>query len=267
MKIVVCVKQVPDPEVPPAKFRIDPVAKKIIPSGLPPVISVFDAQACDAACRIKDKDKENTQITIISMGPGKVSDVVRHALSMGADEGIILQDEVFEDSDSFGTAHILTKAIEKIGDYDLILCGRQAADWEAGQVGSLLAEMLNIPLATLAADVEVVGGKLRIKRALKDGYSVVETPMPSVVTVSGEIGPPRLPRGMDIIQAASKEITVWTAQDIQVDPSRVGPAAVYTEIFKLFIPVREVKCEIIDGDTPGEAAANLVLKLKQAGAI
>lgn len=262
MNIIVCVKQVPDPEIPPAKFKIDPATKKVVPPpGVPPVISVFDERAVEAACRLKDKP--GAKITAITMGPGKVSDVVKHALSMGADEGIVLQDKAFENLDGFGTAYVLAKAIQKIGPFDLILCGRQAADWDSGQVGSILAEMLNLPVVTIARSLQVVDSKLRVERVLKDGYEVVETPLPCLVTVSNEIGLPRLPTGMGIITAARKKIPTWTAQDISVDPSQVVSASGHTEILNLFVPVREAKCEIVVGENTGEAATKLALKLRE----
>jgi electron transfer flavoprotein beta subunit len=262
MHIVVCIKQIPDPEVPPAKFKIDPATKKVVPPpGVPPVISVFDERACELACRLKEK--YNAKITVITMGPGKVSDVVKHALAMGGDDGVILQDQGFEDSDSFGTAYILSQAIKKIGSYDLILCGRQAADWDTGQVGSILAEILGIPAITIAKDIQAEDDKLRVFRVMEDGYEVVETPMPCLVTVSNEVGLPRLPSGMGIIQAARKQIPVWTAQDIQADTTKIGPAGAHTEVINLFIPARETTCEIITADTPAEAAVKLAQKLRE----
>ncbi len=266
MQIIVCVKQVPDPEVPPAKFKIDPEAKKVVPPiGVSPVISVFDERAVEAACRLKDK--HGAKITAISLGPGKTSDVVKHAISMGADDGFVLQDAAFENVDSFGTAYILARAIQKIGKYDLVLCGRQAADWDSGQVGSILAEMLGIPVVTLASDIQVSDGQVRVKRVLEDGYEIVEAPMPSLVTVSSELGLPRLPSGIGLMMAARKKIPVWTAQDIEADPSQFTPANAHTEITSLFIPTREVKCQIISGDTPSEAAINLALKLRETNII
>ena len=263
MHIVVCVKQIPDPEVPPAKFKIDSNTKKVVPPpGLPPVISVFDERAVELACRIKEKNP-GTKITTVTIGPGKVSDVVKHALAMGADEGIVLQDKAFEDSDSFGNAHILAKAIQKIGSYDLILCGRQAADWDIGQTGSILAETLGIPVVTIAKDVEVAGDKIKISRVLQDGYEVVEAPLPCVVTVSNEVGLPRLPSGMGIIQAARKQVPAWTAADIGADSAKIGPAAVHSEIASLFIPARDTTCEVITADSLAEAAIKLAMKLRE----
>ena len=260
MNIIVCVKQVLDPEIPPAKFKIDPETKKVIPpAGVPPVISVFDERAVEAACRLKDKNKG--KITVISMGSAKAADVVRHALSMGADEGVVLQDEAFENLDSFGTAYVLGKAIQKIGAYDLVLCGRQAADWGAGQVGSILAEILSIPVITLASNIEVIDKTLKVKRMVKDGYEVLEAPMPSLITVSSEIGLPRLPGGLGLMMARRKVIPVWKAQDIGAESALLDKANAHTEVTSLSIPYRKSQCEMITGATPAKAAVNLASKI------
>jgi electron transfer flavoprotein beta subunit len=260
MNIIVCVKQVLDPEIPPAKFKIDPEAKQVIPpAGVPPVISVYDERALEAACRLKDKN--GGKITVISMGSEKASDVVKHAISMGADEGFVLNDGAFESLDSFGTAYVLAKAIQKIGGYDLVLCGRQAADWGAGQVGSILAEILGIPVVTLACDIQAMDKNLRIKRIVNDGFEVLEAPIPSLVTVSSEIGLPRLPAGLRLMMARKKQIPVWKAQDIGAESAQLDKSGAHTEVTSLLIPTRKTECEIITGATPGEAAANLASKL------
>ncbi len=262
MNIIVCVKQVLDPEIPPAKFKIDPQTKQVIPPpGVPPVISVYDERAVEAACRLKDKVKG--KITVLSMGSEKAADVIMHAISMGADDGFVLQDAAFENPDSFGTAHVLAKAIQKIGAYDLVLCGRQAADWGEGQVGSIVAEMLGIPAITLACDIQAVDKTLRVKRMLSDGYEVLQVPMPSLVTVSGEIGVPRLPAGMRLMMARKKQIPVWKAADIVAEPAKLDKANAHTEVTGLSVPTRKTECEMITGSTPAEAAANLAAKLRE----
>lgn len=260
MNIIVCVKQVLDPEIPPAKFKIDPETKQVIaPPGVPPVISVYDERAVEAACRLKDKHKG--KITVISMGSEKASDIIKHAISMGADDGFVLNDAAFENLDSFGTAYVLSKAIQKIGAYDLVLCGRQAADWGAGQVGSILAEILAVPVITLACDVEAVENNIRVKRIVNDGYEVLEAPMPSLVTVSSEIGLPRLPAGMRLMIARKKQIPIWKAQDIGAEAAQLDKGNAHTEVTGLSVPTRKTECEIIAGATPSEAAANLASKL------
>lgn len=262
MNIIVCIKQIVDPEMPPAKFKIDTAAKKVIPpEGIPLVVSPFDEQAVEAALTIKDK--QEARITAVTMGQDSAKDAVKHVLSMGADEGVILRDEAFEGCDAFSTAYVLSKAIDKIGEYDLILCGRQAADWDAGQVGSVIAENLGIPVVTLARKVQAVDGKVRVERVIPDGYEIVEVALPAVVTVSSEIGQPRLPSGRGIIIAARKQIPVWSAQDLGCDPSRLGDGAARCELLGLFIPSRARKGEIISGENGAEAADNLALRLRE----
>jgi electron transfer flavoprotein beta subunit len=262
MNIIVCVKQIPDPEIPLAKFRIDPQAKRVIPpEGIPPVISPFDEQAVEAALQIKEQ--HGGKITVLTMGSGSASDVVRHTLSMGADEGIIISDEAFEGSDSFSTAYVLTRAVEKIGEYDLIVCGRQAADWDIGAVGSLIAENLDVPIITFARKIEVINETLRVERVLLDGYEVAEVTPPAVVTVSNELGQPRLPSGWGIITAARKQIPTWGAGDLDIDVSLIGAGSARSELIRLFVPLRERTCQIITGESAAEAGANLALKLRE----
>ncbi len=260
MNIIVCVKQVPDPEIPPAKFKIDSAAKQVVPPpGVPPVISVYDERAVEAACRLKDKHKGT--LTVISMGSEKAADVVKHAIAMGADDGFLLQDKAFENLDSFGTAYALSKAIQKIGAYDLVLCGRQAADWGAGQVGSILAEILGIPVVTLACDIQATDKTLKIKRIVNDGFEVLEAPMPSLITVSSEIGMPRLPAGVRLMMVRKKQIPVWKAADIGAEAAQLDQANAHIEVTGLAIPTRKTECEMIAGNTPAEAGAALAEKL------
>jgi electron transfer flavoprotein alpha/beta subunit len=266
LNIIVCVKQILDPEIPPAKFRLDSESKQVLPpEGLPLVINPYDVQAVELALRLKDK--HGGKIIVLTVGKETAGSVVKHALSMGADEGIVLADEAFEGSDSFSTAYILTRTIQKIKDYDLILCGRQAADWDEGLAGSIIAENLGLPLVTLTKAIDITGEELRVTRVTLDGYQVFSVPTPAVVTVSNEVGQPRLPSGWGIIAAARKQLTVWKAQDIDADASKVGAAAARRKLKKLFIPKRERKCEIVSGETITEAAGKLAERLRQAGVI
>ncbi len=263
MNMIVCCKQVIDPEAPPASFRVDASANKVVPpSGVPPVISPFDENAVEAALKIKDA--KGGKITAISMGVNLLRDVVKKPLSMGADELVLLEDEAFAEGDSWSTAYALAMAIKKIGGYDLIFCGRQAADWDAGQVGPGIAEILNLPSVTLAKKVDITDGKARVERVTTDGYEVVEVPLPALITVSNELGAARYPTIKGIMMAKRKEPTVWKPADIGVSPSEIGAAGRRAKLLKLFQPVREGKCEIIGGDSPEEAATKLALKLREA---
>jgi len=263
MNMIVCVKQVIDPEAPPASFKIDPSANKVVtPPSVPPVISPFDEHAVEAALRIKDV--QGGKITILSLGTNLLREVVKRPLAMGADELILLEDDAYAESDSWSTAYALAMAIKKIGEYDLIFCGRQAADWDAGQVGSGIAEILGLPSITVAKKIDVTDGKARVERVTADGYEVIEVLLPALITISNELGEPRYPKITGIMAAKKKEPIIWKPADIGADASQIGTAGKRIKLFKLFQPIHEGKCEIIDGESPEDAAANLALKLREA---
>ncbi len=263
MNVIVCFKQILDPELPPSAFKIDPEAKRAVPPrDRAPVISPFDENAVEAALRLKDA--HGAKITALCLAQDPDMAVVKKPLSMGADELILLQDAAFEGGDSFATAQALAAAIKKIGEFDLILCGRQAGDWDAGQVGSGIAELLGIPSVTPAQKVEIRDGKAVIARVVSDGYEMIEVSLPALVAVSSEVGEPRYPTMKGIMAAKKMPVTVWTAQDLGLDMSLIGASGVKSKIVKLFIPVREAKCELAAGETPEELGANLALKLREA---
>lgn len=265
MEIVVCIKQILDPEIPPAKFRLDTESKQVIPpEGIPPVINPYDERAVELALRFKEK--HGGRIKVITIG-GTATAIVKHALSMGADEGIVLADDKFDDLDSFAKALILTKTIQKMGNFDIVLCGRQAADWDEGLVGSIIAKNLDLPLVTLAEAIDFIDGELRIRRATLEGYQLFACPVPAVVTVSSEVGRPRLPSGWGIIAAARKQVPVWNAGDLGLDSSQVKGKIARRKLVKLYAPERERRCDIIKGETVTEAAANLAVKLREAKVI
>jgi electron transfer flavoprotein beta subunit len=263
MNMIVCAKQVPDPEAPPASFKIDPATNKAVPPpGVPPVISPFDEQAVEAALRIKDA--KGGKISIISLGVGLLRDVVKKPLSMGADELILLEDPAFAEGDSWSTAYALAMAIKKIGQFDIIFCGRQAADTDAGQVGSAIAEILGIPQVTLAKKIEVTDGKARVEKVTADGYDVVEVTLPALITVSNELGEPRYATIKGIMAAKRKEPILWKPADIGADAAKLGAAGRRSKMLKLFQPVREGKVEMITGENEEDAAGNLAKKLVEA---
>ncbi len=266
MNMIVCCKQVLDPEAPPASFKVDPASNQVVPPpGVPPVISPFDEQAVEAALRIKDS--QGGKITVLSLGNNLLRDVVKKPLSMGADELVLLEDEAYEGGDSWSTAYALAMAIKKIGEFDLVFCGRQAADWDAGQVGSGIAELLGIPSVTVARKVEVADGKATVERVIADGYQVIEVTLPALITVSNELGEARYATLKGIMAAAKKQPTIWKPADIELDPSQIGAAGRRAKLLKLFQPVREGKCEMVEGDSPAEAGANLAAKLREAKVI
>lgn len=262
MNVIVCLKQVIDPEAPLASFKIDTDTNKAALQGVPPVIDPYGEYAVEAALQIKDA--KGGKVTAISLGDNLLREVVRKPLKMGADELILLEDTAFADGDSWSTAYALAMTIKKIGEYDLILCGREASDTNAGQVGSGIAEILGLPSVTLAKKIEILDGKARVERVTMDGFEAIEVPLPTVITVSNEVGEPRYPTIKGIITAKKKEPIVWKPVDIGVEPSQSGAAGQRAEMLKLFQPVHEDKCDILEADTPEEAAVKLALKLREA---
>jgi electron transfer flavoprotein beta subunit len=262
MKIIVCIKQVIDPEAPPSSFKIDTVTNKVVlPADIPPVIDPYGEYALEAALKLKDVC--GGKIIVISLGKNLLREVIKKPLSMGADELILLEHDAFTNGDSWATAYVLSMAIKKIGEYNLILCGRQSADRGAGQVGSGIAEILGLPSITLARNIDISNDKAIIESATDDGYVIIETMLPALVTVSNEIGEPRYPTIRGIMAAKKREPTVWTPTDIDIDLSQMGAISRRSYLVKLYQPVQERKCEIINGATPEEAAVDLAQRLRQ----
>jgi len=262
MNTVVCVKQVIDPEAPPASFKIDASSNKVVPPpGVPPVVDPYGEYAVEAALRIKDS--LGGKITVLSLGTNHLRDVIKKPLSMGSDELILLEDEAFTEGDSWSTAYALAMAIKKIGEYDLILCGREASDGNAGQVGSGIAEVLGLPGVSLVKKIDITDGKARVERVLTDGYEVFEVPLPALLTVSNEIGEPRYPTIKGIMAAKKKEPTIWKPADIGVDAAQLGANGRRIKLLKLFQPVHEGEVEIIEAETPEEAGISLASKLRE----
>jgi electron transfer flavoprotein beta subunit len=264
VNIIVCVKQIPDPETPAASFKVDEVAKKVIPAqGVAPVVNPYDPQATEAALRLRDADGGG-KITVVSLGPDSARDAIKHALAMGCDEGVLISDPGFEGMDNFQTANALAKAIQKIGEYDLVLMGRAAADWDMGVVPLGVANALGIPVVTVAKAIEKDGDSIKVERVLDDGFQTVKAPLPAVVSVSNEFGEPRYPQLRQIMLAAKKTVEVWSAADIGLSDDEIGEANRSLPLEALYIPKIESNVEIIEGDSPEEKAANLAQKLREA---
>lgn len=265
MNIVVCVKQVIDPEAPPANFKIDAAANKAEMRGAPPVIDPYGEFAVEASLKIKEA--KGGKVTALSLGSGLQREVVKKPLAMGADALVLLEDAAFADGDAFSTASALAAAIKKIGQFDLVLCGREASDTNAGQTGAAIAELLGLPCVTLARKIEITDSSAKIEKVTSVGYDVIEVPLPAVVTVSNEVGQPRYPTIKGIMAAKKIEPVVWKPADIGIDASKIGSAGRRLKIKRLFQPVHEGKCEFAQGETMEEAAASLALKMREAKAL
>ncbi len=261
LKIAVLAKQVLDPEMPMAAFRIDENANRVVPpANIPPVVNGFDENAVEAALQIKDA--QEATVTVISTGTEFALDVMKKPLSMGADELVLLQDDSFENTiDSFQTAQLLAAAIRKLEGFDLIICGRQASDWDNAQVPLGVAEILGVSCVSLGKKVDVVDGKAVVERIVPDGFEVVEASLPALVTVSNELGQPRYPTLRGIMAATRKRPTVWTKADLGLD---AADSEARITLRQLFIPVSDQECEIIEGEDAADSGRLLALKLREA---
>jgi electron transfer flavoprotein beta subunit len=260
MHIVVCIKYIPDPEAAFSMFSVDELAKKVIPaSGLKHVVSPFDEQAIEAALRVRETHAD-TRITVLTLGDEMSRNALKHGLAMGADDGVLLTDAPFDAGDSYITARALTAAIKKLGAVDLVLTGRQAADWDAGIVGAGIGELLGVPVLSFAKDVSVADNNVRVERVLDDGSEIVEAALPAVVTVSNEIGPPRTPSLRETMRAARKPVMKWSAADVGLQASELTARRVRE---RLFAPVKESRCEWIEAVTPEAQGAKLAQRLRE----
>lgn len=261
MKVVVCLKQILDPELPPSVFQIDRASKRAVLAEHPLVVSPFDENALELALQLRDKAKE-CRVAALTYGPPKSEEAVRKALGVLADEAVMVIQEG-EPADSYATARVLAAAIRKMGPVDLVMCGRQAGDWDSGQVGLFLAEELGWPSVSFAAKMELAGGLLRLHSEVEGGWEVLESPLPAVVTVTNdENNLLRVAKIKDVMAAHRKTVVRWTAGELGLGPDQTGLRQAYREMRDLFIPVYENNCEIIEGEDPAEKVAILVEKMK-----
>jgi len=257
VNIIVCIKQVPDT----TEVAIDPETGTLIREGVPSIINPFDENAIEEGLRLVEKD--GGKVTVLTMGPPQAEQALRQALAMGADEAILLCDRAFAGSDTLATSYALSRAIRKIGDFDLIICGKQAFDGDTAQVGPGLAEQLGIPQITYAIEVAVERKKLRVRRLLEDRFEITETRLPALITVVKQINEPRHAGLRGVMKARKADIPTWTAEDVDADPLRCGLNGSPTNVVKVFSPQRQHEGEILEGDTE-EVALALVERLREA---
>ncbi len=258
MNIVVCLKQVPGT----TEVKIDPNTNTLIRQGIPNIINPFDTYALEEAVRIKEK--HGGKVIVITMSPPQADVALREAVSLGADEAVLLSDRAFAGADTWATANTLSQAVKKLGACDLIICGRQTIDGDTGQVGPEMSEMLGIPFVAYVSRIEeIADGKIRVTRAIEEGHEVIETALPAIITVAKEINVPRLPSLRGMMKSKSAKITVWGIKELGVDPNTVGLAGSSTQVIKIFFPQRVSKAKILAGDAVAQVDT-LIDKLKEA---
>lgn len=255
MTVVVCIKQVPDT----AEVRINPETGTLIREGIPSIINPFDLHAIEAGLQIRDWVKGS--MIVITMGPPQAETALREALSMGADDAILLSDKLFAGSDTWATSFVLSKAIQKIGAR-IVICGKQAIDGDTAQVGPETAEFLDIPHISYVRKIEeVTGSFIRVQRLMDDGYDVVESSLPVLLTVVKELNEPRLPSLKGKMAAKKAVIKKWGSLDIEVGENDVGLKGSPTQVKNIFTPEARSGRKLLEG-SPEEQVDALLQELR-----
>ncbi|MCI8948502.1 MAG: electron transfer flavoprotein subunit beta/FixA family protein [Lachnospiraceae bacterium] len=250
MKILVCVKQVPDTN----EVKIDPVKGTLIRDGVPSILNPDDANALEAALQLKDKDP-NVTIAVLTMGPPQATYMLRECLAMGADEAYLLSDRAFGGADTCATSTTIAAGIRKVEGVDVIFAGRQAIDGDTAQVGPQVAQRLGVPVVTYVQDIQMGEGNVTVQRQMEDGYEVINVQTPCLLTCVKELNEPRYMSVGAIVDAYQKEITVWNHTDVALDPADCGLNASPTQVFRSFTPPQKGKGEMLSGSITDMAKA------------
>ncbi len=255
MNIIVCIKQVPDT----AEIRINPETNTLMREGVPSIINPFDLHAIEAAIRIREET--GGKVTALTMGPPQAETALREAVSMGVDEVVLLSDRAFAGSDTWATSYTLAKAIKKLGA-DVVFCGKQAIDGDTAQVGPETAEFLNIPHVSYIRKIEEVSGtSIRVQRMMDEGYDVVESSLPVLLTVVKELNQPRMPSLRGKMAAKKAEIKKMGMADIGAEEDNLGLKGSPTQVKNIFAPETKAERKMIEG-TAEEQVDKLVKELR-----
>lgn len=256
MNIIVCIKQVPDT----TDVKINPETNTLVREGVKSVINPFDTYAIEAGVQLKEKF--GGKVTVVTMGPPQAKDALKEAISVGCDEAVLVSDRAFAGSDTWATSYTLAQAIKKIGNFDIIICGKQASDGDTAQVGPGISTWLNIPQVTYVKKIEEAGtNKIKVERMMEEGYEIIESPLPCVLTVVKEINEPRLPSLKGKMKASKIEIIALSAKDINAELSSIGLDGSPTKVVKIFMPPKREGGQMISGE-PEEIAKKLTELLK-----
>jgi electron transfer flavoprotein beta subunit len=257
MHIIVLVKQVPDT----SEVKINRETNTLIRDGVPSIINPFDMFAIEEALRLREK--HGGKVTAVTMGPPQAAEALKEAVSLGVDDVVLLSDRSFAGADTWATSYAISQGIKKIGAYDLIIAGKQAIDGDTAQVGPETADMLGIPFVAYIRKIEQVeGGKMVAERLMDEGYDVVETSLPALITVVKEINQPRLPSLKGKMKAKSLKVAGWNAKDVGADENKCGLKGSPTKVVRIFPPAPRGQREILTGSME-EQITTVVQKLKE----
>lgn len=248
VNIIVCLKQILDPEIPSRDFRVDAERREAVRGTANLVTNIFCENALETALQLKEKT--GGKITVISYGPESAEDTLRKALAMKADAAVHIFNDGHAHPDPLTVAQVLAAAIRKLGEFDLVMTGRESGDWGVGQTAGLLAEELGVPAVSFVDTVEGDGDSLKLKRQTDVGYERLDAKTPLVISVTNdEHNVPRIPKTRDVMMSFRQPLTKWTLEDLGVNGAEIRTGNQYYEVVELFIPLKESNCEFVDGDT------------------
>ncbi len=279
MRIVVCLTQILDPEMPPSEFRLDPQRKAAAEGIGQLVVSIFDENALEVALQVRERIAERegaphaisrsredpgpVEIVALTVGPPSAADVLRKALSLRADRAILISSEGWPPLEGAIVARLLAAAVRRLHPVDLVLCGRETGDWHGGQVGAFLAEALGWASVSFVSRIEVEGETFLMRRQSDEGWEIVRARRPAVATITNdETNVPRLPKVRDTMLAARASLPVWTIPELVEDPRELWQANAL-QVRELFIPSSSKACEVIEGETVQEKAVRLLQALRR----
>ncbi len=246
MNIIVCLKQILDPEIPARDFRVDSGKCQAERGGANLVTNIFCENALETALQVRDA--HGGKITVVTCGGGEAEEVLRKALALRADDAVLLETAVENPDPSF-VARALAAGIRKLAPFDVVLVGREAGDWGAGQTGGLLAEELGLPCIAFAESFApgAAAGQVQVKRQTDNGWEQFESSTPLVITITNhDKNVPRIPKTRDVMQSYRKPLVKWSLAELGIDPATNGE---YSRVAELFVPTKETQCEFISGDT------------------
>lgn len=262
MNIIVCLKQILDPEIPIRDFRVDAEKREAVRGNSNLVTNIFCENALETALQFREKSAPEAKITALIFGADSAEDSLRKALAMKADNAVLVTNDGAANPDPLAVAQVLGAAIRKLGSFDLVMVGRESGDWGVGQTGGLLAEELGCAAVSFVDSIEKTGDGLLLKRQTDNGWEKVEAKTPLVVTVTNnDQNVPRIPKTRDIMMSSRQPITKLTLEDLGVNAVEIRAGGSYYEIVELAIPVKDINCEFVSGDTLEQKVEQLAQKI------
>jgi electron transfer flavoprotein beta subunit len=261
MHIVVLIKQVPDT----SEVKINRETNTLIRDGVPSIVNPFDMYAIEEALRLREK--HGGKVTAVTMGPPQAAEALKEAIALGVDDVVLLSDRIFAGADTWATSYTLSQGIKKLGNFDLVIAGKQAIDGDTAQVGPETADMLGIPFVAYIRKIEGIDDKKMVaERLMDEGHDVVETSLPALITVVKEINQPRVPSLKGKMRAKNLKVTTWNAKDINADENKCGLKGSPTKVVRIFPPAPRGNREMLTGNMDDQITM-VVRKLKEQSLI